>query len=315
MRPRMIAVAYVGPDSVTGLKLQKGDVLHCALSLRNAKAGIVCPGELKRLRKQRVRLFASESLHAKIYLFGKTAIVGSANLSRRSQVLDEAGLLTTDKTAVAEIRRWFKERQDEEISDAFLEKCNKVYRPPSWNPFETKGSRERSAANGGSVSVRASGRITDSERWWFLWDVGPADYDEDQDRLAKQANTAAKKRVGPQRWASLVPILWIGKKALKEMQVGDKIVCAEPKGRGQVVTPWGTCQGLRRGSKKSGGHQMVISGEFPQSDARLAFKDFVRSARAAGLPMGLKGGSRVYDNPEHVRILRSLTSARALVRG
>src|SRR5258706_3401786 len=165
---RMVAVAYVGPNSLAPLRLGKDDAIHCALSLRNARAGVVCPSELIRLRRKHgVRIYADEHLHAKVYVFGGAAIVCSANASRRSASLDEAGLLTREPGTVAAIKAWFEARQDVEVSDYFLARCDAAYRPPRWNPFadvsRTPGRLRRRKRPWGIRSRN------DAERWWLLW--------------------------------------------------------------------------------------------------------------------------------------------------
>jgi hypothetical protein len=314
---RMVAVAYVGPNSVDSLNLRKGDALHCALSLRNARAGIVCPSELIKLRRRKVRLYADEHLHAKIYLLGRAVIVGSANVSRRSAALDEAALCTRDRSAVESVRAWFEARQDEEVSDEFLKKCDAVYRPPIWNPFADGDTSRKSppmpVRRGAAHTARRPRQ--DAERWWLLWNARDYEFSDEEQAMATEAESDARRRVVKSRWRALEPIIWVGRNAVvQEVRVGDKVVCTVPAGRGQALTPWGTCQGVRRRTPATGSPRVLMSVEFPLSDTRLPYKTFVTRARAAGLPISLRGGSRFYVHPNHVRTLRSLTSARALRR-
>jgi hypothetical protein len=96
-RPRYVAVPYLGRDGAALLSLSRGDVLICALTEQNSKNGSVCPAEIAALQRRGVRVYLQPDLHAKIYLFGKTSIVGSPNLSKTSRdYLDEAALMTTD---------------------------------------------------------------------------------------------------------------------------------------------------------------------------------------------------------------------------
>lgn len=315
--PRSVAVAYVGVDSTGALNLQRGDAIHCALSLRNARAGVVCPGELVKLRKAGVRIYADEHLHAKVYLFGRAAVVGSANVSQRSQKLAEAAVVVRESRAIRAIQSWFEEREDEEVSDLFLTKCNDAYRPPTWNPFMGgKNPRMKSRVDGAKKAHSTSARPrNDTERWWLLWNMGPTTWDDETEAVAIATTSKAKQRVPPSRWRALCPILWVGRGAvMRDLRKGDKIVCTEPSGSGQALLPWGTCHAFRRWTTPHGTIRLMMSVEFPESDAALAYGKFVARARAAGLPISARGESRFYDDPEHVRILRSLSSPRALAR-
>src|SRR5438132_9345144 len=113
------------------LKLGQGDILLCALSERNAKAGLICPQEIERLQKRGVKAYISNDLHAKVYLVGDRVIVGSANASQSSAgSLDEAALLTNDFATVRQVRRWFEDRLLEPVTPEWLARCKSVYKPP-----------------------------------------------------------------------------------------------------------------------------------------------------------------------------------------
>jgi hypothetical protein len=62
-------------------------------------------GALK-LHKKGIRIFHLSQLHAKVYLFDRSAIVTSANLSESSEKRFEAGVLVTDRSLLEEIRKY-----------------------------------------------------------------------------------------------------------------------------------------------------------------------------------------------------------------
>jgi hypothetical protein len=62
-------------------------------------------GALK-LHKKGIRVFHLSQLHAKVYLFDKSAIVTSANLSESSEKRFEAGVLVTDRSLLEVIRKY-----------------------------------------------------------------------------------------------------------------------------------------------------------------------------------------------------------------
>ncbi len=89
----LVSVPYIGKGASDLLKLGQGVISLCALTERNARAGLVCPEEIARLQKRRVKAYIGGDLHAKVYLIGDRVVVGSANASQFSEgILDEAAL-------------------------------------------------------------------------------------------------------------------------------------------------------------------------------------------------------------------------------
>ncbi|MET4085614.1 hypothetical protein [Bradyrhizobium sp. S3.5.5] len=91
---RKLAIAYVTEDRVG---LRKGDILVCDASDRMIRMGQTDAKLLKRLHKDGVAIHSVPGLHAKVMLFGKHAIVGSANMS--GSRLTEAAAVT-DRTVI-----------------------------------------------------------------------------------------------------------------------------------------------------------------------------------------------------------------------
>jgi phosphatidylserine/phosphatidylglycerophosphate/cardiolipin synthase-like enzyme len=58
-----------------------------------------------------VRLYVHETLHAKVFVVGRTAFIGSANLSARAHADEtvEAAIQTTDPAIVADAREFVRE--------------------------------------------------------------------------------------------------------------------------------------------------------------------------------------------------------------
>src|SRR4051812_20385958 len=71
--PRTIVSAYLGSAASRILPLRRGDVLLCALSLGNCRAGNVYPSEIRALLRRGVKVYAQANLHAKVYVFGDVA--------------------------------------------------------------------------------------------------------------------------------------------------------------------------------------------------------------------------------------------------
>jgi PLD-like domain len=131
-KPAYVAVAYFGKGASKLLHLPKGSRLVVDASEHAVKAGQTHPADLKRLvTKKDVHVYTIENLHAKVFVFGSTAFVGSANVSRHSsQVLVEAMVATTDKAAVAAVRDLVRKRCLQNLGPKELDRLQRVYRPP-----------------------------------------------------------------------------------------------------------------------------------------------------------------------------------------
>lgn len=101
--PRLAAVAYVTSDEQ--VEFGKGDTLICDATDAAIKSGQTSSAVLRRAPDRGARLFSSPGLHAKVFLLGCVAVVGSANLSLTSVTgLDDAALVTDDVRATSGAR-------------------------------------------------------------------------------------------------------------------------------------------------------------------------------------------------------------------
>lgn len=144
-----VAVAYFGQGASKLLPLAAGSRLVVNASERVVKAGATCPAELIELQERHVKIFSRTNLHAKVYVVGKSAFVGSANVSSNSAgTLVEALLLTTDASAVRDARQFVADASLHELGPEALAALAKIYRPPripggngSKNPAQQKPSK------------------------------------------------------------------------------------------------------------------------------------------------------------------------------
>lgn len=142
-----LAVAYVGRGAFDVVPLGAGDVLVADISAARAKDGSVDPDEIRRFVRAGCRVFRSRSLHAKVVVGPRRAVIGSANLSRSSRhQLLEAGVVTTDAAMVREARAFVQRlcHEDQAVDDAYLDALPRRTRPvaspprspelPTWRP-------------------------------------------------------------------------------------------------------------------------------------------------------------------------------------
>ena len=100
-----VAVPYLHGEANRMLPLKAADVLKV-----NIMSCQVNPDELRAYRRKGVKLYTAPNLHAKVFVFGNTAIIGSTNVSSSSETrLREAVVETTDPSVVASARKFIEE--------------------------------------------------------------------------------------------------------------------------------------------------------------------------------------------------------------
>jgi len=129
-----VAVAFFGKDGAKRLPLKSGSRLVVDASEATVKGGSTCPAELLKLVRKGVEVYHCTNLHAKVFVFPKSVYVGSTNVSSHSEsTLNEAVILTTDRTAVHEARLYVRGLPQERLGPEELERLLKSYREPKWS--------------------------------------------------------------------------------------------------------------------------------------------------------------------------------------
>jgi hypothetical protein len=100
---RKVAIAYVTTDDIG---LRAGDVLVTDASSRAIRSGQTDAKLLRKLHGAGVVIYSREGLHSKVALFGKHAIVGSANMSRSDLI--EASVITASPVIVSGVAAFIK---------------------------------------------------------------------------------------------------------------------------------------------------------------------------------------------------------------
>jgi hypothetical protein len=269
---QMVAVPYVGKDSSLLLKFRKNDVLLCALTEGNSKAGNINPAEIRALQKLGVRIYQRDILHAKIYLFGNKVVICSSNLSKHSKsVLDEAGMLTNDPAVVKEVRQWFNERLGEPVTPGWLEHCEEVYKPP-------KGG------------VPSSKRKTDSSqrRVWIIFGQS-AVFPEFEEKSRLLGHKNAKKHLEKPKKHNIEE--WrFGQELVftREVKLGDLViqVTRDDKGSPYKVRPHGRVLGKKSFKNKNGTFVTYLYLEMPKNYRQMKLETFTGICADAGLILG-----------------------------
>ena len=172
----MVAVAYFGQGASRLLPLKKGSVLILDLSLSAVKSGQTCPAEVSKLIRRGVEVHTCSNLHAKVFVLGERAIIGSANVSHRSaSSLIEAAVDTTDPLIVAQCRKFINGLRGEHVDLLYAKKLAKLYKPP----------------------LIAGGHSNRTPQHAPLWVVPliREDWDEEDNRAYEKGEPVAKKKL------------------------------------------------------------------------------------------------------------------------
>ena len=127
-----VAVAYFGKHASELLPLEKGSTLVVDMSRKAVGSGQTNPSEIIKLLKNGVEIHSVENLHAKVFVLGKSAIVGSTNVSQLSAgSLIEAAIETTDAAIVASCKRFVLDYAGEYITLQYARRTTRVLRSSS----------------------------------------------------------------------------------------------------------------------------------------------------------------------------------------
>lgn len=135
--PAYVAVAYFGKEGSKLLPLPAASRLVVDASEHAVKSGQTCPEDLRAELDRGVRVYSVPNLHAKVYVLGRQAFIGSPNVSRSSAgQLIETLIATKEAKVVADARRFVKGLCLHRLTPELLKKLAKLYRPPKGGRFK-----------------------------------------------------------------------------------------------------------------------------------------------------------------------------------
>jgi hypothetical protein len=130
-KPCFVAVAYFGAGSSSRLPLSMDSRLVVNASEGAVKSGQTCPKDLLKLIQRGVMVYSVPNLHAKVFIVGRMAYIGSNNVSNNSaSMLMEAAIRTTDSSVVSSARKFVSDLCLDELTPEFLKQLDKLYQPP-----------------------------------------------------------------------------------------------------------------------------------------------------------------------------------------
>jgi hypothetical protein len=260
------AIAYFGKNGAKLFPLKRGDAIVADVSLAAVRQGVTNPSELRILMKRGVAIFSRERLHAKFIVADRTLIASSANVSRNSrEILDEAGIITTDPAAVQRATDFFEKLCTEPVSKKYLNRCVAEYRPPKFKPAVEKAPRKG-----------RSKRVPEAK----LWFVGGL-VDEEETPLMERLTKRAEKKL---RHPEKNEVSWIHygskPKFLRHIRFGDWIVDCIRDAKIRHVGPPAQVLYVEEGKQPNGKKYAAVMLESPGDGESMGLGQFRRKIRA-----------------------------------
>ena len=281
-----VAVAYFGAGASRLLPLPRGSRLVVDASDRAVASGQTCPADLGELVKRGVKVFSVPNLHAKVFVLGRTAYIGSTNASKRSALLlVEAAIRTTEPGAVRAARRFVRELCLHELTPKLLQKLAELYRPP-----HVPGGKRGKKPSKETFSRPTLPRL-------LLAQLEPMNWSERDQSLHDAALPVAKNRREHPRSFELESFGCLGKCAY---QRGDLVISLTNEGGGSVlVAPPGNVLHVR--TRRNGNRQ--LSFVFVERPARKRRQKKVIALALGGDAEKALGRNGVVQNAAFARAL------------
>lgn len=203
-----VSVAYFGQGASRLLPLKPGSVLVVDLSQSAVRSGRTCPQEIIKLIRKGVEVHSCSNLHAKVFTFGRRAIIGSMNVSRNSeQTLIEAGVETTDPDVVRSCKVFVDSLRGEHIDLDYARRLATIYKPPKFS--------------GGGVKT-----ATPSHPPFWLVPLETSEWEDADIEVFEKNEQAATKKLKDQERFQLDCYVWPGAGFRRPLHVGELVLQA-----------------------------------------------------------------------------------------
>ena len=128
------------------MPLQEGSTLVVDASESAVRSGQTNPSDLLTLINRGVEVHSVKNLHAKVFVTGDQAFIGSTNVSNHSaNGLLEAVVQTDSTSVVASCKQFVKSLRGEFVSPEHAKNLKKIYRPPKFSGVRHQPGRSKAA--------------------------------------------------------------------------------------------------------------------------------------------------------------------------
>jgi len=289
-----VAVAYFGSGASKLLPLKSGSVLVVDMSERAVGSGQTKPSEVLSLINNGVEVHSVQNLHAKVFVIGTRALVGSTNVSYSSaNALIEALVETDVREAVGLCRDFVRSLKGEAISKAYARRMQRLYRPPRFGMGDQKRRTKATLQPAHSP----------------LWAVPLARIHLDEADLAHadEGRPKARERMKAPRGSDVDEFFWHGSDLIGRLGEGHIVVQVTDEANKRMVSPEGRVlhiEEYRKGRSRSG----VVFVEIPKRLRRRSLDSVVARLGSGAKFLGKLRGPRILRDPAFTHSLLNLWS-------
>jgi hypothetical protein len=227
------AVPYFGTGGSSLLPLKKGSVLVVKFDRAAMRAGQTNPHDIIRLLEKGVKIYACGNLHAKVFSFGATSIIGSTNVSNFSaDKLIEACAEIRSAAFAKNCKAFVESLCGDLVELDYAEEMKKFYVPPKLtDPNSRQKNEQRSPLH--------------SDLW--LVSLINASWSE-QDYVQEEAGLArAKQTLGRREPSVIETFLSSGSKLREDLRSGDRVLMCTKMENGKVlISPPGRVLNIKK---------------------------------------------------------------------
>jgi hypothetical protein len=240
-----VAVAYFGKGAAKLLPLKRGSTVIVDMGRGAVGSGQTKPQEILKLVNKGVDVHSAQNLHAKVFVVGNRAFIGSTNVSNRSASgLIEASLETGNRMVVASCREFINSLRGEFITPKYAKRMQKFYKPPKF----------------GTPTSPSSKRKSPTPRHSPLWVVPLVrqDWDDKDYEEEKQGMPYAKRKLRSSQRYFVEDFRWNADAFLDRLKEGDLLIQATDEGKKRVmVSPPARVIYIRRYKKERSNRAMI----------------------------------------------------------
>lgn len=280
-----VAVPYFGAGANDLINFPQESILVIKFDREAVGAGQVDPREVVKAIKGGVEIHACANLHAKVFVFGDTAVIGSSNVSRNSdRHLLEACVETTEKKVVASAKRFIRSLLGDKVGLEYAERMIPFYRPPARN------AKEQTRAKKGK-------KIPSHSDLWFVSLVEGSWMDIDIEQEEK-GRPMAEKAMQNRRSSVLETFQWHGGKILARYKVGQRVIQCTKTDDGRVlVSPPSRIVRIQKYSV-DGKERAIVYLEAPKKYRRRRLESFLRSLGTNAIKLGNPRRTKEIRDPD-----------------
>jgi hypothetical protein len=287
------AVPYFGSGASTLLPLRAGSCLIVKFDRQSVQAGQVNPREIVHLIKRGVEVHACANLHAKVFVFGNVAIVGSANVSDSSaNHLVEACVELHSRAFAGTCEKFMQSLCGDIVGLEFAEKMIKLYNPPRVG--QLLGKR-----------LQKTKRVIPVHSGLWLVSLVSGNWAEVDYQQEDAGWSRAERALSSPRKSDIETFLWQRQSGhfINGIKRGERIVMNTREDRlTSLVSPPGRVLDIRRyrAGKRT---RSIIYLEIPKTKRRRNLKSFLRALGPTAKWLGHPRRTKRVRRPELVHAI------------